>query len=134
MATIYSGDLLKINGKSYRCIIQYKIQRNKLWSSDTGRNMAGSMKGTLIGNFPKLQLQIEPLDADEMRELELIFDSASFSVEYYNNKYGCFCTADFYANEYDEDLFIERLPDLIYKPFSVNIIPNEGEDRHVKHN
>lgn len=134
MSTTYSGDLLRINGKSYKCITQYKIQRNKLWSSDTGRNMAGVMKGTLIGNFPKLQLQIEPLDAEEMRELELIFDSASFSVDYYNNKYGCFCTADFYANEYDEDLFIERLPDLIYKPFSVNIIPNEGEDRHVKHN
>ena len=42
------------------------------------------MKGTLIGNFPKIQLEIEPLDAEEMRELELIFDSASFIVEYYS--------------------------------------------------
>ena len=42
----YSGDLIKLNGKSYKCITSYKIQRNKLWSSDTGRNMAGVMKGT----------------------------------------------------------------------------------------
>ena len=130
----YSGDLIKLNGKSYKCITSYKIQRNKLWSSDTGRNMAGVMKGTLIGNFPKIQLEIEPLDAEEMRELELIFDSASFSVEYYNNKYGCTCTADYYANDYDEDLFLERFPELIYKSFAVNLIPNEGEDRHVRNN
>ena len=80
MAT-YSGDLIRLNGQSFRCITSYKVQRNKLWSSDTGRNMAGVMKGTLIGNFPKIQLEIEPLDAEEMRALELIFDSASFSVD-----------------------------------------------------
>lgn len=132
--SVYSGELLKINGKAYRCITSYKIQRNKLWSSDTGRNMAGVMKGTLIGNFPKIQLEIEPLDAAEMRELELIFDSASFSVEYYNNKYACTCTADYYANDYDEDLNLGRFPELTYKSFAVNLIPNEGEDRHVRNN
>ena len=25
----YSGDLIKLNGKSYKCITSYKIQRNK---------------------------------------------------------------------------------------------------------
>ena len=40
------------------------------------------------------------------------------------------------ASDYtaDEDLNIERYPELIYKPFAVNLIPNEGEDRHVKNN
>ena len=134
MAT-YSGDLIKLNGKSYKCITSYKVQRNKLWSSDTGRNMAGVMKGSLIGNYPKIQIQVEPqLDALEMRELALLFDLNSISVEYYNNKYGCTCTADYYANDYDEDLYIGRLPELKYKSFAVNLIPNEGEDRHVKNN
>lgn len=132
MAT-FSGDLIKLNGKSYKCITSYKIQRNKLWSSDTGRNMAGVMKGTLIGNYPKIQLQIEPqLSALEMKELALLFDAGSISVEYYNNKYGCTCTADFYANDYDEEIDLRLLPDLHFKDFSVNLIPIEGEDRHVK--
>ena len=47
----YSGNLLKLNGKVFNCIISYKLGRNKLWSSDTGRNMAGSMKGSLVGNL-----------------------------------------------------------------------------------
>lgn len=127
---IYSGNLLKLNGKVFNNIISYKLGRNKLWSSDTGRNMAGSMKGSLVGNFPKIMLEIEPLDADEMSELEIILDSASIEVEYYNNKYKCTCTANFYANDYEEDLL--RRDDMKYKSFSVNLIPNEREDRHVK--
>ncbi|MBS5858020.1 MAG: hypothetical protein KIC60_06000 [Clostridium sp.] len=126
----YSGDLIKLNGKSFKSIISYKLGRNKLWSSDTGRNMAGSMKGSLVGNFPKIMLEIEPLDAEEMSELELILDSASIEVEYYNNKYKCTCTADFYANDYEEDLLLRT--EMKYKSFSVNLIPNEREDKHVK--
>nr|DAY77998.1 MAG TPA: hypothetical protein [Caudoviricetes sp.] len=126
----YSGKLLKLNGKTFDCIISYKLGRNKLWSSDTGRNMAGSMKGSLVGNFPKIMLEIEPLDAEEMSEIEKILDSATIEVEYYNNKYQCTCTADYYANDYEEDLL--RMEDMKYKSFPVNLIPNEREDKHVK--
>lgn len=126
----YSGKLLKLNGKTFDCIISYKLGRNKLWSSDTGRNMAGSMKGSLVGNFPKIMLEIEPLDAEEMSEIEKILDSATIEVEYYNNKYQCTCTADYYANDYEEDLL--RMEDMKYKSFTVNLIPNEREDKHVK--
>ncbi len=126
----YSGKLLKLNGKTFDCIISYKLGRNKLWSSDTGRNMAGSMKGSLVGNFPKIMLEIEPLDAEEMSEIEKILDSATIEVEYYNNKYQCTCTADYYANDYEEDLL--RMEDMKYKFFPVNLIPNEREDKHVK--
>ena len=126
----YSGKLLKLNGKTFDCIISYKLGRNKLWSSDTGRNMAGSMKGSLVGNFPKIMLEIEPLDSEEMSEIEKILDSATIEVEYYNNKYQCTCTADYYANDYEEDLL--RMEDMKYKSFPVNLIPNEREDKHVK--
>lgn len=78
----------------------------------------------------KLCIEIEPLDAEEMSELELILDSASIEVEYYNNKYKCTCTADFYANDYEEDLLLRT--EMKYKSFSVNLIPNEREDKHVK--
>jgi hypothetical protein len=125
----YSGELIKLNGKSFKCINNYKLGRNKLWSSDTGRNMAGSMKGSLVGNFPKIMLEIEPTDPDEMSELELVLDEASIEVEYYNNKYKCTCTADYYAGDYEEELSKDRSR---YNIFSVNLTPNEREDKHVK--
>ncbi len=37
----------------------------KYWASDSGRSMTGSMKGTLIGIFPKLQVTIGKQNADE---------------------------------------------------------------------
>lgn len=126
----YSGSLLKLNGQTINKIIDYDIQRNKLWSSDSGRNMAGSMKGSLVGNFPKLLLNIGPTTEAEMRALELILDEAVIEVEYYNNKYGCTCTADFYAGDYKESL--KKQSSMKYKPFTVNLIPNEREDKHVR--
>ncbi len=130
----YDGDLIKLNGKSFSCIKKYGIQRNKLWGKDTGRNMAGDFKGSFIGVYPKIKLEIAPTDAEEMRELSLILDSASITVEYYNNKYGCTCTANFTANDYDESLYTSTYPDLIYEAFEVHLTPERREDRHVKNN
>lgn len=129
---VYNGELLKLNGKAFRCITAYKVGRNKLWSSDTGRNMAGSMKGTLVGNFPKIMLEIEPLEAEEMAELEKIFDSVSITVEYYNVKQKCMCRGQFYSNDYEEDLFLSLYPRMKYKSFTVNLISSESEEHHVK--
>lgn len=125
----YSGDLIKLNGKSFKSIISYKLGRNKLWSSDTGRNMAGSMKGSLVGRFPKIMLEIEPLDLDEMADLELVLDEESIEVEYYNNKYKCTCTADYYAGDYEEEMTKDRTK---FNGFNVNLTPIEREDKHVK--
>ena len=35
-------------------ITQAKYEYNKLWSSDSGRNLAGTQSRTLIGIFPKI--------------------------------------------------------------------------------
>ena len=129
---VYNGELIKLNGKVFDCIISYKVGRNKLWGSDTERNMAGSMKGTLIGVFPKIMLEIEPLDSLKMAELEQILDTTSIEVEYYNAKYGCVCKGNFYANDYEEDLL--RRTDMKYRSFSVNLISEEKEDSHVRSN
>lgn len=130
----YSGDLLRLNGTSYRCIKSYKVGRNKLWSSDTGRTMAGNMEGTLVGNFPKIMLEIEPIDEAEMSQLENLFDQALITVDYYNAKYNGMCRGNFYANDYEEEVFIERLPTMKYKSFAINLISIESEASHVRVN
>lgn len=130
--SIYSGNLLKINGNTIDCIVSYTLQRNKLWGADSGRNLAGSMKGTLVGIFPKIKLKIKPKSSEGMATLENILDLASFEVEYYSRKYGCVCRGDFYAGDYDEDLINKSL--MTYKAFTVSLIPNESEAEHVHSN
>lgn len=131
---VYSGDLLRLNGKTYKCITMYKVGRNKLWSSDTGRTMSGAMEGTLVGNFPKIMLEIEPIDGDEIAELENIFDQPYITVDYYNAKYKAMYRGNFYSNDYEEDLFLELLPTMKYKPFQINLISIESEASHVRVN
>ena len=74
-----------INGVSMgQYIVEAKFSYPKLWASDSGRNLAGKMTGTLIGIFPKLILQFRPLTKEELNEIAPILDSANQTVTYYD--------------------------------------------------
>ena len=60
-------DSIIINGVSMgRYILEAKYSYNKLWSSDSGRNLAGTQSGTLIGIFPKIVLEFRKLTRSEL--------------------------------------------------------------------
>lgn len=65
-------------------LVEAKYGYNKLWSSDSGRNLAGKQSGTLLGIFPKIILQFRKLTKSEVELLTPIFDSATQSVTYYD--------------------------------------------------
>ena len=74
-----------INGVSMgQYIVEAKFSYPKLWASDSGRNLAGKMTGTLIGIFPKLILQFRPLTKEEINIIAPILDSAYQQVTYYD--------------------------------------------------
>lgn len=74
-----------INGVSMgQYIVEAKFSYPKLWASDSGRNLAGKMTGTLIGIFPKLILQFRSLTKEELNIIAPILDSANQTVTYYD--------------------------------------------------
>ncbi len=74
-----------INGVNMgQYIVEAKYGFNKLWSSDSGRNLAGTQSGTLIGIFPKLILQFGRLTKTQLETIAPILDSASQTVTYYD--------------------------------------------------
>ena len=78
-------DSIIINGISIgQYIVEAKYGYNKLWASDSGRNLAGVQSGTLIGIFPKIILQFRPLSKTELEIIAPILDSASQNVTYYD--------------------------------------------------
>ena len=94
-------DSIKINGISFgQYLTEAEYQYNKLWSDDSGRNLAGTQSGTLIGIFPKLVLQFRKLTKDELHYLAPIFDSASQTVEYYDDYKGAYVTMDTYTGDW----------------------------------
>lgn len=75
-----------VNGVNFeQYITQADFGYNKLWSSDSGRNLAGSQTGTLIGIFPKLELTFHKLTQNDLRILAPILDSPRQTTQYFDD-------------------------------------------------
>ena len=81
-------------------LVQAEYQYNKLWASDSGRNLAGVMSGTYLGTFPKLILQFRKLTQAELEIIVPILDSASQSVTYYDPNKKTSTTMTTYTGDY----------------------------------
>lgn len=76
---------LKVNGISLGpYITNVEYQYNKLWGNDSGRNLAGTQSGTLLGIFPKIIVTFRKLTKSELEYLVPILDSAYQTVTYYD--------------------------------------------------
>lgn len=117
---IYTGDLVKIDGKTIPHIVSYKISRAKLWK-DSDRNMAGDVRATLIGIFPKIQVQVGYTTQAEMSELTQILDKDFFTVTWFDARIQETVSAKYYAGDYDVEL--DSKSKGRYKPFSVSLVP-----------
>lgn len=116
---IYSGKLLKINGKIIPKIKTYEIQRQKLWKN-AQRTMGGDAKGQLIGIYPNLEIEIGYTTQEEMKEISVLLDSPFFNIEYFDSRIGGVLTADYYASDYNT--ILHTTDPLIYKPFKATLV------------
>lgn len=89
------------NVKMGQYITEVTYGYHKLWSSDSGRNLAGTQSGTLIGIFPKITLQFRKLTRDEIELLAPIFDSATQTTTYYDAKKGTSVTMSTYSGDWE---------------------------------
>ena len=112
--------LIKIDGVIVPHIVSYKIGHSKLWK-DSERNMSGELRATLIGIFPKIQLQIGYTTQTEMNGLVSLFDKPFFTVEWFDVATQGMKSAQYYASDYDVEL--DSKSKCRYKPFSVNLVP-----------
>lgn len=117
---IYTNDLVRIDGVTIPHIVSYKIGRAKLWK-DSERNMSGDVRATLIGIFPKIQLQIGYTTQEEMSELTTLLDKDFFTVTWFDVRIQDTVSAKYYASDYDVEL--DNKSKGRYKPFSVNLVP-----------
>ena len=116
---------VKVGSGSYVSMGQYLIEAkysyNKLWSSDSGRNLAGKQSGTLIGIFPKIQMEVGYTTQEEMSELTQLLDRDFFTVTWFDVRTQETFSAEYYASDYDVEL--DNKSKGRYKPFSVSLVP-----------
>ena len=112
MKVTYSGDLLRIDGQKVPKIINYDVEYDKLWGSDSGRNLAGDMKATLVGIFPKICLKIGATTEA---------NKAFITVEWYDAEIKGTRTAQCYSNNLKASLKSKKR--MAYSSFEWNLIP-----------
>jgi len=112
--------LLKINGVQINKLKKFKVGRNKLWT-DAGRNMAGELKSTFIGIFPKISLEFAHMTQAEMQTILALLDLPSFTVEWWDETSGTFKSGTYYAGDFENSVF--DMQKGIYEPLAVNLIP-----------
>lgn len=117
---IYTGDLVQIDGITIPHLVTYKIGRSKLWK-DSERNMSGDVRATLIGIFPKIQMEIGYTTQEEMSELTQILDKDFFTVTWFDVRIQDTVSTEYYASDYDIEL--DNKSKGRYKPFSVSLVP-----------
>lgn len=105
-----------INMGQYITEVEYGY--NKLWASDSGRNLAGTQSGTLIGIFPKIILQFRPLSKTELELIAPILDSGSQSVTYYDPVKKKNITMDTYTGDWE----LTNTNIMQNEPFSISFI------------
>ena len=94
---------VKVGSGSWIKLGQYILEAEyiypKLWSSDSGRNLAGKQSGTLIGIFPKITVQFRKLTKAELQIIAPILDSPRQKLKYYDPVKGN-VTIDTYTGDY----------------------------------
>ena len=99
---IIDKDSLVVNGLNLGpFILEAKFGYHKIWGKDTGRNLAASWSGTLLGIFPKITVQFKKLTKSEVEEVTPILDEANQSVQYYDPKKKKKITMVTYTNDYE---------------------------------
>ena len=82
-------------------ITEAKYQYNKLWASDSGRNLAGEQSGTFLGVYPKIIVHFRKLTKSELELLVPILDGPTQSLKYYDPNKKAETTMDTYTGDYE---------------------------------
>lgn len=82
-------------------LVEAKFGYNKLWANDSGRNLAGTMSGTLLGIFPKLILQFGRLNKTQLEIIIPILDASNQTVTYYDPNKKTNVTMTTYTGDYE---------------------------------
>ena len=98
---IEKNSLIVNNINLGKYIVQATYSYNKLWGPDSGRNLAGTQSGTLIGTFPKIVVQFRKLTKAELETLAPVLDSARQTVQYYDPNKKAMTTMTTYTGDYE---------------------------------
>ena len=76
----------------------YNVSREKLWGSDSGRSLAGTYQGSLVGIFPKLTINVTGarLDYTDVKSIVRLVDQQTAMCRYWDDRTAAMVEKKFY--------------------------------------
>ena len=93
-------------------ITQAKYGFYKIWSSNSGRNLAGTFNGTLNGIYPKITVSFKKLSKEDLEIISPIIDSQEQTLQYYDPNFKKMVTLQTYTDSYeylDKNIIQDRI-------------------------
>lgn len=119
-----SKQVLFINGWRVPKLMQYEVAYNKLYADDSGRDLDGNNRATLIGIFPKLQVKVGSYTEQEMSDFLKKVNRPELSINWYDPEIkGLRNGVSYYINDFN--VSVKRTSPTVYNGFSFNLIPNK---------
>lgn len=116
--------VLYVDGWRVPKLIQYEIGYNKLYADDSGRDLDGNNKATLIGIFPKLQVKVGSYTEQEMSEFLKKVNKPELLISWYDPEIkGIRSGISYYINDFN--VSVKRTEPMTFNGFSFNLIPNK---------
>lgn len=112
LAKIGTTDIPNIKG--------YAVQYNKLWT-DAGRNMAGTLRATFTGIFPKIVIETAPMGEDDMATLVALMNVASFTLYFWDPETKTHKSGTYYSSDFDVSLL--KKTDGIWDAMKFSLVP-----------
>lgn len=112
--------LVEIDDTPLPQLKKFKVGRNKLWAN-ADRNMAGELRSTFVGIFPKLTLEFAPMSDADLRTLIGLLDQPSFTVTWYDEYTQTDATGTYYASDYEYSIFNQYWG--LYEGFTCSLVP-----------
>lgn len=114
--------VLYIGGQAMPPVQEMSIDREPIWSKNTGRTADGTMNGDIVGFKEKLKIKFAPMSDAQAATLASATRPAFFSVRYTDPETGSVRTRMMYASAitYPVYSYVNRLPR--YVGASVNLI------------
>ena len=116
--------LLKISNWVVPKLIEYEIEYNKLWADDTGSDMTGENKGTLLGVFPNLKVSVGEFNQNEMQQFLALVNKPKFNIDWYDEEKGDIATEVSYSIA-DYSISLKSSKHMVYNSFSFQLVPNQ---------
>lgn len=82
-------------------ITEARYGYNKIWGDDSGRNLKGSMSGSLVGIFVKVIVNFRRLTRSELQTIAPILDASRQTLKYYDPTKAATVEMETYTGDYE---------------------------------